>query len=69
GAALRGRGGKAAGRVKSVAEERSRGFADPVHRARWIEEKGMTVLSFHSDRHRETPVDVFVAEPFDFAEE
>jgi len=42
------------------------GFADPNQRARWIREKGMTVLNFHSDRHRETPVDVFVTEPFDF---
>jgi hypothetical protein len=32
-------------------------------------EKGMTVLNFHSDRHRETPVDVFVSEPFDFKRE
>ena len=45
------------------------GFADPAQRARWMREKGMTVLNFHSDRHRETPVDVFVSEPFDFAEE
>jgi hypothetical protein len=45
------------------------GFADPEQRARWIAEKGMTVLNFHSDRHRETPVDVFVTEPFDFEEE
>ena len=45
------------------------GLADPAHRARWIEEKGMTVLNFHSDRHRETPVDMFVTEPFAFAEE
>ena len=29
----------------------------------------MTVLSFHSDQHRDTPVDVFVTEPFDFTEE
>ena len=29
----------------------------------------MTVLSFHSDQHRETPVDVFVTEPFDFQSE
>jgi hypothetical protein len=29
----------------------------------------MTVLSFHSDAHRETPVDVFVTEPFEFDEE
>jgi hypothetical protein len=33
-------------------------FADPVQRQRWIDEKGMTVLNFHSDKHRETPVDV-----------
>lgn len=42
------------------------GFADPQQRARWMAEKGMAVLNFHSDQHRETPVDVFVAEPFDF---
>jgi predicted nucleotidyltransferase len=45
------------------------GFADPVQRMRWVEEKGMQVLNFHSDLHRETPVDVFVAEPFDFESE
>lgn len=42
------------------------GFADPAQRTRWINEKGMTVLNFHSDQHRDTPVDVFVREPFDF---
>lgn len=45
------------------------GFADARQRARWIAEKGMTVLNFHSDRHPETRVDVFVSEPFDFAAE
>lgn len=45
------------------------GFADAEQRARWIEGKGMTVLNFHSDRFRDTPVDVFVSEPFDFDEE
>ena len=45
------------------------GFGDPVRRQQWIDEKGMFVLSFHSDEHRETPVDVFVKEPFDFDEE
>jgi len=45
------------------------GFADPAQRARWIEEKGMQVLNFHSDWHRETPVDLFVTEPFDFETE
>ena len=45
------------------------GFSDPRERARWITEKGMTVLGFHSDAHRETPVDLFVTEPFDFEDE
>ena len=27
------------------------------------------MLNFHSDLHRETPVDIFVIEPFDFSEE
>lgn len=45
------------------------GFADPGQRAEWIRDKGMTVLAFHSDRYRDTPVDVFVSEPFDFDEE
>jgi len=44
-------------------------FADPAMRERWIREKGMKVLQFASDTHRETPIDVFVIEPFDFAEE
>lgn len=41
-------------------------FADPATRERWIHEKGMTVFQLWSDAHRETPIDVFVAEPFDF---
>lgn len=41
-------------------------FADPDMRDRWISEKGMRVLQFWSDEHRETSVDVFVLEPFDF---
>lgn len=41
-------------------------FADAGLRARWIEEKGMQVLQFWSDAHMETPIDIFVAEPFDF---
>lgn len=47
----------------------SEGFANSDQREEWIREKGMTVLNFHSDRHRETPLDVFVREPFDFSEE
>lgn len=41
-------------------------FADEAQRARWIQEKGMRVLNFYSDRHRPVTVDVFVTEPFDF---
>ncbi|HEX2824747.1 MAG TPA: hypothetical protein VHP37_00260 [Burkholderiales bacterium] len=41
-------------------------FADASLRASWIRDKGMQVLQFWSDRHRETPIDVFVREPFDF---
>lgn len=29
----------------------------------------MMVLNFYSDEHRETPINVFVAEPFDFERE
>ena len=48
--------------VPIVAEQ----FADAETRAGWIHDKGMVVLQFWSDAHRETPVDLFVAEPFDF---
>jgi predicted nucleotidyltransferase len=41
-------------------------LANPDHRLRWIEEKGMTVLNLYSETHRATPVDLFVTEPFDF---
>lgn len=44
-------------------------FADPETRDRLIREKHLVVLAFWSDRHRETPVDVFVSEPFPFGEE
>jgi hypothetical protein len=42
-------------------------FADAGNRQRWIREKDMRVLQFWSDDHRETSIDVFVEEPFDFA--
>ena len=41
-------------------------FSDEPTRLSWIKEKGMTVLQFWSDAHRQTPIDVFVSEPFDF---
>jgi len=44
-------------------------FGDPLVRRRLNREKGMVVLPFHSDEHRETPLDVFAQMPFDFDEE
>ncbi len=44
-------------------------FADAEQRQRWIEEKGMQVLQLWSDAHRETPIDIFVTEPFPFGAE
>jgi hypothetical protein len=44
-------------------------FADEAQRARWIREKGMQVLNFHSDLHRPFTVDIFVSVPFDFDSE
>ncbi len=41
-------------------------FAEPEHRERWAREKGMQVFQLWSERHPETPIDVFVTEPFDF---
>lgn len=44
-------------------------FADAPTRARWFRENGMRVLRFQSDEHWQTPVDLFVTEPFPFAQE
>jgi predicted nucleotidyltransferase len=44
-------------------------FADAALREQWRREKNMIVLKLVSDVHRRTPVDVFVYEPFDFAQE
>lgn len=52
-------------RVPITAEQ----FADAAQREAWVREKGMLVLNFHSDTHRDTPLDVFVTEPFDFPQE
>lgn len=41
-------------------------FGDEKVRRGWIEDKGMQVLNFFSDRYPATSVDVFVHEPFDF---
>lgn len=44
-------------------------FGDPIVRRRLSKEKGMVVLPFHSDEHRETSLDVFAEMPFDFDKE
>lgn len=44
-------------------------FADPVQRERWVREKNMQVFQLWSDNHLETPIDIFVTEPFGFDEE
>lgn len=45
------------------------GFADPETRRGWVRDKGMQVLQFFCEEHRETSVDVFAFEPFDFTAE
>lgn len=44
-------------------------FADTTQRESWILHKGMKVLQLWSDQHKETPIDIFVTEPFPFDEE
>jgi hypothetical protein len=44
-------------------------FADPVKRESWVREKNAVVFQLHSEQHRETRIDLFVAEPFDFEHE
>jgi len=44
-------------------------FGLAENRKRWIEEKNMKVLALWSEAHPETPLDIFVVEPFDFDKE
>jgi hypothetical protein len=44
-------------------------FADAAHREAWIRDKNMVVFQLHSETHRETRIDLFVTEPFDFDHE
>jgi Uncharacterised nucleotidyltransferase len=44
-------------------------FADATQREQWLREKGMQVFQLWSDAHIETPIDIFVSEPFAFDEE
>jgi len=41
-------------------------LADPVKRDTWMREKNMVVFSLRSEQHRETPIDIFITDPFDF---
>lgn len=52
-------------RVPITAEQ----FANANLRQFWIREKNMQVLQLWSDEHRETPIDIFVTEPFPFDQE
>jgi hypothetical protein len=54
---------------KAVIPVTAQQFADADQRAVWIRDKGMRVLNFWSDTHRDMSVDVFVTEPFPFEEE
>lgn len=44
-------------------------FADAERRRVWIAERNMQVFSLVSDKHRETTIDLFVTEPFDYETE
>ncbi len=54
---------------RPIAPVSARDFADPNIRAAWIREKNMVVFGLQSPQHPDTPVDVFVTEPFDFNRE
>ena len=41
-------------------------FADSALREIWKRDKNMVVLQLYSERHRETGVDLFIDEPFNF---
>ncbi len=62
---------KALGKLgyKPIAPVTARAFANPENRKAWVKAKKMTVLQMWSDKHRETPVDIFGTEPFDFEAE
>lgn len=54
---------------KPLAPVTAEQFADRSIREGWIRDKNMQVLQLWSERHRETSIDIFVHEPFSFAEE
>jgi predicted nucleotidyltransferase len=44
-------------------------FSTSEQRQALMKEKGMTVLNFFSSQHPQTPLDIFVTEPFNFENE
>ncbi|GKS65557.1 hypothetical protein YTPLAS72_28610 [Nitrospira sp.] len=54
---------------KPLAPVTAEQFADRSNREDWIHNNNMQVLQLWSDRHPETSIDIFVQEPFPFAEE
>lgn len=48
---------------------RAEDFADREIRESWVRDKGMKVFQLWSDEHPETPIDLFVDNPFPFGEE
>jgi hypothetical protein len=51
---------------KPIVPVTAEAFADRKTRLKWVKEKGMRVLEFYSDAHKETCVDIFAEEPFEF---
>ncbi|HET6673926.1 MAG TPA: hypothetical protein VFG71_01235 [Nitrospiraceae bacterium] len=51
---------------RPVAPVSAHELAEPAKREAWIRDKNMVVFSLRSEQYRETPVDIFVAEPFVF---
>lgn len=51
---------------RPLAPVAARDFANPETRQAWIRDKRMVVFQLHSEQHRETRIDLFVDEPFDF---
>lgn len=47
----------------------ARDFAEPRIRETWIRDKRMIVFQLHSEQHRDTRIDLFATEPFDFDDE
>jgi hypothetical protein len=53
----------------SLVPEPAEAFAEAEIREQWIRDKHMVVFQLHSEEHRETRIDLFASEPFDFETE